>query len=252
MRRAGCFEAYRLGALPGRVWNVDITVVPIAGGLSCPVAPFSWLTLWPFCWHVCWHVAAIVDHFSRKVVGFEVFSKAPSAEQICQLLNVTVACEGRAPKYIISDQGSQFQQEYRDCCESHGIQPRFGAIGKSGSIALIERFWQTLKSEGLRKILVPYSIDQMREEVRVFCNWYNGVRPHNELGGATPDEVYFGVKPARDRPRHEPRKRFPLKTKPSGRAPKAVRGKRGVKLELVVSHFEGRQHLPVIELERAA
>ena len=104
----------------------------------------------------------------------------------------------------------------------------------------------------MRKLLVPYGVAQMREEVRVFCLWYNGVRPHSSLGGATPDEVYFGVKPARDGPRFEPRKRFPLRLKPSKSAPQAVRSKRGVKLELHVSHFEGRKHLPVVVLRRAA
>ncbi len=233
---------------PGHTWNIDITVVPIGGGLWCPALPFSWPILWPF----CWQLAAIVDHFSRKVVGFEVFRKMPNAAEICDLLDTTVACAGRAPKYIISDQGSQFQSDYLDCCDSHGIRPRFGAIGKSGSIALLERFWSTLKTEGMRKLLVSYSLARMREEVRLFCLWFNGVRPHSSLGGATPDEVYFGIKPARDGPRYEPRRRFPFATKPSKGAPKAVRGKRGVKLEVVASHFEGREHLPVVELLRAA
>ncbi len=233
---------------PGHTWNIDITVVPMTGGLWCPALPFSWPILWPF----CWHVAAIVDHFSRRVVGFEVFRKAPSAAQVCDLVDLTVAMAGRAPKYLISDQGCQFQSDYIECCDSHGIQPRFGAIGKSGSIALLERFWSTLKTAGMRKVLVPYELARMREEVRVFCLWYNSTRPHSSLGGATPDEVYFGVTPARDGPRFEPRKRFPLKTKPAKSAPKAVRGKRGVKLELVASHFEGREHLPVVAFRRAA
>ena len=120
------------------------------------------------------------------------------------------------------------------------------------SIALLERFWSTLKSAGLRKILVPYSIECVRQEVRVFCLWYKGVRPHSSLGGATPDEVHFGVTPARDGPRYEPRKRFPLGLKPSASAPKAVRGRRGVKLELAAGYFEGQKHLPVVALRRAA
>ena len=53
------------------------------------------------------------------------------------------------------------------------MQARFGAIGKSGSIALIERFWSTLKREGMRKLLVPYGGTLMREELRVFCLWCN-------------------------------------------------------------------------------
>ncbi|HEY6726434.1 MAG TPA: DDE-type integrase/transposase/recombinase, partial [Polyangiaceae bacterium] len=197
-------------------------------------------------------VAAIVDHFSRRVVGFEVFRRQPSATDICRFLDTTVACAGSAPKYIISDQGCQFGEEYLACCDSHGTQARFGAIGKSGSIALIERFWSTFKSAGMRKMLVPYGVGQMREEVRVFCLWYNGVRPHSSLGGATPDEVYFGVQPTRDGPRFEPRRRFPLGLKLMASAPRAMRGRRGVKLELIAGYFEGRKHLPVVALRRAA
>ena len=97
-----------------------------------------------------------------------MFRKTPSAAQICDLIDVTVATVGRAPKSLISDQGCRFHSDYVDCCASHGIQPRFGAIGRSGGIALIARFWSTLKSAGLRKLFVPYGIDQMRPEVRVF------------------------------------------------------------------------------------
>ena len=61
----------------------------------------------------------------------------------------------RPPKYIITDEGSQFRDEYRAWCKRRGVRSRYGAVGKYGSISLIERFILTLKSEGLRRILVP-------------------------------------------------------------------------------------------------
>jgi hypothetical protein len=38
----------------------------------------------------------------------------------------------------------------------------------------------------------------------------------------------------------------------SRRAPKKIRGKRGVELRLVVERFQDREHLPIVSLERAA
>ena len=139
---------------PHHVWNIDHTVVPTAAGFWVPWVPCACLQVWPFCW---W-VTVILDHFSRKVVAFEVFFKEPSEEQICCLLDRAVAKVGRAPKYTVTDQGVQFRQGFRDWCIQHGVKPRFGAVGESGSIAVLERFWLTLKDECTRRIMVPYAI----------------------------------------------------------------------------------------------
>ena len=49
---------------PNHVWHVDLTLVPTGSGFWASWLPFSLPQVWPFCW---W-VAAIVDHFSRKVM----------------------------------------------------------------------------------------------------------------------------------------------------------------------------------------
>ena len=119
------------------------------------------------------------------------------------------------------------------------------------TIAVVERFIKSLKVEALRHVWI-WSVEQLRAEMGAYAVWYNGWRPHQSLGGCTPNEVYNGVMPARDGPRLEPRRRFPLGTKPSKHAPAKVRGKRGVKLRLVVGTVESRSHLPTVELHRAA
>ncbi len=89
---------------PNHVWNVDLTIMPTSAGFWVPWSPLSVLQRWPFCW---W-IAVIVDHFSRLSIGFAVFTKEPTAEQVCKVLDRAVKRVGRAPKYTVTDQGAQF------------------------------------------------------------------------------------------------------------------------------------------------
>lgn len=153
--------------------------------------------------------------------------------------------EGRGPpNHIVSDRGVQFRGAYLAWCKKRRVRPRFGAVGQHGSIAVIERFMRTLKSEGIRRIVVPLAIAAMKGEIRTFVGWYEDHRPHAALRGATPSEIRDRRKPACKRPRFEPRSRMP-----QGRT---IRGKRGAVLELHVEKLEARQHLPIVRLKRAA
>jgi len=68
---------------------------------------------------------------------------------------------------------------------------------------------------------------------------------------ATPREVYDGHRPANRRPRFEPRARYPGDG--ACAAPRvAARARPGAELRLVVSRLDGAEHLPVVEIKRAA
>ena len=60
---------------------------------------------------------------------------------------------------------------------------------------------RTLKSEALRKIIVPLRLDSMCSAVGLAVSWYNEHRPHEALGGGTPAEVYDGLLPANQQAR---------------------------------------------------
>jgi transposase InsO family protein len=184
---------------PQHVWNIDLTLVPAVAGFWVPWFPFACLQRWPFAW---W-VAVVVDHFSRAVVRAEVFRKEPTVAEISTLLDRAVAEAGRAPKYMVTDQGVQFRTGFRQWCARHQVKPRFGEIGKHGSIALIGRFMRTLKDEGFRKILVPLGLSEMTQELGAIVRWYNDFRPHQGLGCATPGEVRDAVLSAHEKPRLE-------------------------------------------------
>ena len=225
---------------PHHVWHVDLTVVPTLFGFWAPWLPQTLAQLWPFAW---W-IAVVLDHFSRAPVASAVFKKEPTAEQVCALLDAAVDKAGRAPRYVVSDKGVQFRSEYRDWCRRRGVRPRYGALGKHGSIAVIERYWHSLKSEYLRLVSVPLSIEAMRRQIEAYIGWYLEHRPHESLGGATPAEVLGGRLPAAGRP--------PLEVRARGRPRGALRRQVTAPLALVVTPYEGRAELPVVELREAA
>ncbi|MEA1951971.1 MAG: DDE-type integrase/transposase/recombinase [Planctomycetota bacterium] len=204
---------------------------------------------WPFCY---W-AAVAVDHYSRRAMGVGTFEQQPTSKAVRVFLGGTIAKAKKVPRYIVCDRGSQFDNEdFRKWCRRKGIKkPRYGAVGKKGSIAVVERFILTLKTILAGLLLVPYRHDRFRQEMNAIREWYNKFRPHSTLGGKTPDEVYYRKFPANRRPRHEPRAAWP-RGSPCARPWALVRGKPGAKLILEVSHHRGRKHLPIVKLKRAA
>ena len=233
---------------PGELWHIDLTAVPTGAGFWVPWLPFSLPQSWPFCW---W-VAVVVDHFSRAVVGLAIFRSPPTASQMQRAISRAIRRAGRPPKYIITDKGKQFwcSSWRRYCCERK-IRPRFGAIGKHGSIAVVERFIRAMKCECTSKVLVPLNLAAMRYELGLYAVWYNEHRPSQALEGRTPREVYDGLQAANSRPRIEPRGCWPGEVRCAlPHAP--IRGERGTALSVMISFMEGRRHLPVIGLREAA
>jgi transposase InsO family protein len=233
---------------PGHVWHVDLTMVPTWSGFWVPWMPFFLPQSWPFCW---W-VAVVVDHFSRAVVGFAVLFDRPTSADVQGLLERAIRKAGSSPEHVITDKGRQFWcRSFRRWCRQRGIRPRFGAVGKHGSIALVERFIRSLKNEYTRQILIPLTHRVMRREIALYVTWYNRHRPSTALGGKTPFEVYGHLPPANSKPRFEPRPLWPRHS-PCASPQTGVSGARGTKLRLVVGYLEGRRHLPIIEVRKAA
>ena len=127
---------------PNHIWLVDLTTVPTLAGFWIPWLPWSLPQRWPFC---CW-VAVGVDHFSRRSMGVRAFRGRPTAKAMSAFLAGMIRAAGQAPRHLITDRGREFTaRSFRRGCRRAGIRQRFGAIGKHGSIALIERCIRTLK-----------------------------------------------------------------------------------------------------------
>jgi transposase InsO family protein len=233
---------------PNHVWHVDLTTVPTQLGLWCPWSPFAWPQSWPWCW---W-VTIILDHYSRRIMGLGLFRKPPTSAEVRSCLGRAIAIAGIAPRHLVSDKGSQFfpTAGYKKWCRHRGIRPRFGALGKHGSVAVLERAIRTMK-EGLHWTIVPTRREALRTQLFLVFDWYNQHRPHGTLAGKTPDEVYFQRFPAHRRPRFEPRAGWP-RGSPCARPHALVAGKSGARFDLAVEHVGGHAHLPIVRLRRAA
>jgi hypothetical protein len=136
--------------------------------------------------------------------------------------------------------------------EGTSMRHRFGALGKYGSLAVIERGIRTIKSECTRRLCTaPYRLGGFEQELALYFSWYNSLRPHSWLRGATPDEIYHRNRPAIRAPRFEPRRRWPRRS-PCASPQTLIRGQPGVRLDLQVQFLCDRRYLPIVTLKRAA
>ncbi len=182
----------------------ELTTVPTSFGFWISRLPFALPPIWPF----CWSLLLVEDHFSRRVRGFAVFRKEPTSLEARTIIGRIFAL-GK-PDHLITDLGRQFTcEEFREWCRRRRVKQRFGAVGKSGSIAVIERLIKTVKNEWTRQILVPFGQNDMRRSIGRYLRCYNEERLHETLGGKTPNEMYFDRGPANERTCVEPRVRWP-------------------------------------------
>ena len=153
-------------------WLIDLTAVPIGGfGFWISWLPFSV----PQCWPFCYWVGAVVDMYSRRALGIAVFRREPSSARIRSFLQRVADCVGRRPRFLISDHDPVFKcSAMREWC-GRVTRQRFGAVGQKGSIAIVERFFLTLKSEFTRQIFVTLRANAFRREARFFLEWFNGL-----------------------------------------------------------------------------
>jgi putative transposase len=160
---------------PNHVWSVDTTKVRCWG-------------LWTI------QVLVAIDHFSRKVVCVAPL-EGPNAGWIVEALEQAMQKHG-APKHIISDQAPVFVGDvFAELLKQWNIKPRFGAVGKHGSIAVTERVIKTLKYEWLRWVPIIKGFDHLTSLCTEFESWYNAWRPHMTLDGFRPDDFYYERKP---------------------------------------------------------
>ncbi|MGQ0614563.1 MAG: DDE-type integrase/transposase/recombinase [Planctomycetaceae bacterium] len=166
---------------PDHVWLVDSTKV---GGLFRSM-----------------RVGAIVDAFSRNVLALRVMAGEPTAGFAVRLL-LDATRDGTVPTRMISDHGRQFtSRSFTRALQRRSIRRRIGAVARTGSISLIERFSRSCKSEYVRGLFLYAPLRTIERKLVGYIDWFNRERPHQGLELRTPDEVYFQ---RRRRPRRTP------------------------------------------------
>jgi transposase InsO family protein len=163
---------------PNHLWHADLTTVPTSAGFWSSWLPFAL----PQCWPFCWWLAVVLDHYSRRVLGFRLFLGQPSSNQITQFLGQVVAHIGTAPRHLVTDRGKQFcNHRLHQWCRRQAIHQRFGAVGQRGSIAVVERFIRTLKESTRALTMVSLRRRSFQIDVHRAISWYDDVSHYTSL-----------------------------------------------------------------------
>lgn len=154
-------------AAPNLAWVTDITYIRAASG---------WLFL-----------CAILDLYSRKIVGWAVSSKADTSLVLAAL---RMACEREKPgKGLIvhSDRGTQYgSKEFRKELGDRGFKQSMSRKGDCWDNACMESFFRLIKVEELNQIKIE-GIGHLHGVVRWYIEiFYNRIRIHSTLGYLSP------------------------------------------------------------------
>ena len=152
---------------PNQKWVTDITYIPTGEG---------WL-----------YLAAIIDLFSRRVVGWAMASTMETS-LVRSALDMALGNRSPGKDFIHhSDRGSQYASEsYRSALRQQGITASMSRRGNCYDNAVIESFWHSLKVELVyrRSFATRSEAEQdIFEYIEVF---YNRVRLHSSIGYVSP------------------------------------------------------------------
>jgi len=155
---------------PDRVWVADTTYLPVIGGFL--------------------FLVAIIDLFSRKVVGWSLGDRLDadlSGEAIRRALT------RRSPKAGLifhSDRGSEFAAgSFRAALADAGALQSMSRKGDCWDNAVAESFFSTLEFEGPSTTEWRYVADAEHELFTFIEGYYNHVRLHSHNHYRTPNET---------------------------------------------------------------
>lgn len=154
-----------------QVWEIDITFVPMKRG-------FMYLT-------------AIIDVYSRYVVGWDVFNSL-DAQNTLEVLKRAIGTHG-SPWMINSDQGSQFTCVlWTEWVESQNILISMDGRGRATDNIYIERLWRTVKRDYIY-ISPCDNGTELFKGLKMFFDYYNNMKRHQGIGRCIPASLYYKV-----------------------------------------------------------
>ena len=151
---------------PNQVWVSDITYFKIKN---------AWV-----------YLCAIIDLFSRKVVGYRV-SRAASTRLVTTTFRNAYEERGNPQNLTFhSDRGGQYiSAAFSKLLQQYNVKQSFSASGTPLDNAVAETFFATFKKEETYRR--EYTSERhFRKSVDEYIRFYNEVRPHQTLKYKTP------------------------------------------------------------------
>lgn len=154
---------------PDRVWFTDVTQHRAADG-------------WVYC-------CAVIDAFSRKVVGWSIADHVRS-ELVVDALEMARWQRRPPPGTVLhSDRGSAYTSwVFGHRLREAGLLGSMGKVASSVDNALIESFWSTMQRELLDRHDWETRTELAAAIFEWIEGWYNPSRRHSSLGMSSPHE----------------------------------------------------------------
>jgi putative transposase len=151
-----------------QVWSTDITYIRLASGFV--------------------YLMAVIDWHSRYVLGWSLSVTLDAdfcIEAVAKLL-INGRCE-----IFNTDQGAQFTTpRFTEPLRTVGIKISMDGRGRALDNIFVERLWRTVKYEYVYLQDIQ-TVQEVREGLEQFFNFYNHERFHQSLDYKTPAQVYF-------------------------------------------------------------
>lgn len=154
---------------PNRKWIADFTYVWTAEG---------WL-----------YVAAVIDLFSRRVVGWSMKAEM-TAQLVTDALLMAIWRRGKPDALLHhSDRGSQYSSDqFQRLMADHGVVCSMSRSGNVWDNAAMESFFSSLKTERIGKKVYRTRDDARADVFDYIERFYNTVRRHSTIGYVSPVE----------------------------------------------------------------
>jgi len=152
---------------PNQKWVADFTYIWTAEG---------WL-----------YVAAVIDLFSRRVVGWSM-SDTMTAQLVTDALIMAIWRRGKPDALLHhSDQGSQYTSEqFQRLMADNGVTCSMSRSGNVWDNAAMESFFSSLKTERIRKKVYRTRAQAKADVFDYIECFYNPTRRHSTLGYLSP------------------------------------------------------------------
>ncbi|GAA1115635.1 hypothetical protein GCM10009668_42920 [Nocardioides dubius] len=154
---------------PNELWVTDITQHRTREG-------------WLYC-------AAVLDAYSRRIVGWSIDSKQDST-LVVNALDMAIRNRRPAPGGIVhADHGTQFTSwVFGEKIKSAGLLPSFGTVGDGLDNAMMESFWSSMQIELLNRKKWKTRVELANAIFDYIEIFHNRQRRHSALGYRTPIE----------------------------------------------------------------
>lgn len=131
-----------------------------------------------------WFVICI-DDYSRFLIIAEQLDHCPTTTEVALL--VLKVMRGHKPQSILTDNGAQFSEEWKNFCATQGIEPLFAHPYYPQDKGKVERTIRNIAQE-FTNLLTKFP-HWLKGKIKSFKRWYNNSRIHHGIG-TVPKSLY--------------------------------------------------------------